>query len=135
MLCVIGRFLQITLDMLAALEIPEMECLVIVDCVVVMHDIGLVCKMIEDPVFKDPCKILVLMSGVVGDPLIPVKPQVSLFCQDGDDCIIPVQDAPCQDQEPEVSFEGGKFFEAFFGSFAIYPSDGQTCPFVTADKN
>ena len=75
------------------------------------------------------------MSVVVGDPLIPVKPQVSLFCQDGDDCIIPVQDAPCQDQEPEVSFEGGKFFEAFFGSFAIYPSDGQTCPFVTADKN
>ena len=36
MLCVIGRFLQITLDMLAALEIPEVECLVIVDCVVIV---------------------------------------------------------------------------------------------------
>ena len=59
-------------------------------------------------------QVLVFMSVVVGDPLIPVKPQVSLFCQDGDDCIIPVQDAPCQDQEPEVSFEGGKFFRSFF---------------------
>ena len=35
-LCVIGRFLQVALDMLAALEIPEVECLVIVDCVVIV---------------------------------------------------------------------------------------------------
>ena len=114
MFCVIGRFLEISLDMLAALEIPEVECLVIVDYAVVMHDIGLVCEIVEDPVFKDPCKILVFMSVVVGDSLIPLKSQAGLFCQDGDDCIIPIKDAPCQDQEPEVSFERGKFFRGFF---------------------
>jgi hypothetical protein len=80
-------------------------------------------------------QVLVFMSVVVGDPLIPVKPQVSLFCQDGDDCIIPVQDAPCQDQEPEVSFEGGKFFRSFLSEALRYiPQTGRPARLLLRTK-